>query len=155
MIGLFFLFYAGLGITVRIFSRRLPDRIGAGKVLFVGMLFQAAGMFCFGLVDREHSMRIILPAVLAGIGHGLTFHTMTSLTLAQFPKEVRGTGSAVALMMLDLGTIAGAPILGAIGQRYGFAALFSAIGVFCLIVALAYGTSRWLHHGKQTIARPM
>ncbi len=106
VIGLFFMCYAGLGIVVRLSSRRLPDRIGAKRVLFVGMLFMSVGMFCFGLVDARHSWMIIVPAVLAGTGHGLMFHTMTSLTLEPFPRNVRGTGSALALMMLDLGTIA-------------------------------------------------
>ena len=56
VIGLFFLCYAGMGITVRLSSRRLPDRIGARKVLLVGMLFMAAGMLCFGLVSAAAFM---------------------------------------------------------------------------------------------------
>lgn len=141
VIGLFFLFYAGLGITIRLCSRRLPDRIGARKVLFAGVLFMSVGMCCFSIVDAEHSWRIIIPAVLAGTGHGLMFHTMTSLTLENFPKPVRGTGSALALMMLDLGTLAGAPILGEIGQRFGFGALFGTIGAFCFVTGIAYAIS--------------
>ena len=38
VIGLFFLFYAGIAITVRLLSRRLPDRIGSVKVLLCGIL---------------------------------------------------------------------------------------------------------------------
>ena len=141
VIGLFFWFYAGLGITVRLSLRQLPDRIGPRKVLLVGMLFMSAGMSCFGLVDAGNAWMIIVPAVLTGIGHGLMFHTMTSLTLERFPTEVRGTGSALAVMMLDLGTIAGAPILGWIGEEYGFAMLFGAIGITCLLTAIAYAAS--------------
>jgi predicted MFS family arabinose efflux permease len=141
VIGVFFVCYAGLGITVRLSSRRLPDRVGARKVLLVGMLFMSAGMSCFGLVEAGRAWMIIVPAVLAGVGHGLMFHTMTSLTLERFPKEVRGTGSALALMMLDLGTIAGAPVLGWIGQEFGFPILFAAIGFICLATAIAYAVS--------------
>jgi MFS family permease len=143
VIGLFFLCYAGMGISVRLSSRRLPDRIGPRKVLLVGMLFMAAGMLCFALVSAQHSWMIVIPALLGGVGHGLMFHTMTSLTLEAFPKEVRGTGSALALMMLDAGTLIGAPVLGLIGECFGFAALFGSIGALCLVTAAAYGaTSR-------------
>ena len=72
----------------------------------------------------------MVPAILTGTGHGLMFHTMTSLTLENYPMAVRGSGSALALMMLDLGTIVGAPVLGLIGERFGFAILFGSIGGF-------------------------
>ncbi len=142
VIGLFFLGYAGLGIIVRLWSRRLPDRIGSGRVLLVGMCFMSLGMLSFGWVTAERVWLIMVPALLAGIGHSLMFHTMTSLTLENFPSEVRGTGSALALMMLDLGTIAGAPVLGLVGERYGYAILFATIGALCFATAIAYAASR-------------
>lgn len=141
VIGLFFLFYAGTGIVLRLTLRRLPDQIGSRKVLLAGMLLMSAGMFSFVLVDAANTWRIIVPALLTGAGHGLMFHTMTSLTLENYPHAVRGSGSALALMMLDLGTIVGAPVLGLIGERLGFPMLFGAIGGFCLVVAAAYFTT--------------
>lgn len=141
IIGLFFMCYAGLGIFVRLTSRRLPDRLGARKVLFVGMFFMSFGMCCFGMVDTQRPWMIIVPALLAGTGHSLMFHTMVSLTLETFPNAVRGTGSALALIMLDLGTLVGAPVLGLIGERFGFGVLFGSIGVFCLVSAIAYAAS--------------
>jgi predicted MFS family arabinose efflux permease len=78
---------------------------------------------------------IVVPALITGTGHGLMFHTMTSITVESFPSEVRGTGSALALMMLDFGTIAGAPVLGQIADRFGFDWMFTAIGAFALLVA--------------------
>jgi len=141
IIGLFFLFYAGTGITLRLSLRRLPDRIGATKVLLGGMAAMAIGMFSFAIVDAAHTWLIIVPAALTGAGHGLMFHTMTSITLENYPLAVRGSGSALALMMLDLGTIVGAPILGWIGQSFGFTALFASIGVATLVVAVTYAAS--------------
>jgi MFS family permease len=141
IIGLFFMCYAGLGIIVRLSSRRLPDRIGSRKVLFVGMFFMTIGMCCFGMVDAQHYWLIVIPAVLTGTGHSLMFHTMVSLTLENFPSAVRGTGSALALIMLDLGTLLGAPILGFIGEHFGFGMLFGSIGVFCFVCAITYGAS--------------
>jgi MFS family permease len=149
VIGLFFFFYAGVALVVRLASRRLPDRIGSKKVLMVGMTFMSVGMFAFGSVDSGHPWMIILPAVMAGVGHSLMFHTMTSLTLETFPIAVRGTGSALALMMLDIGTVGGAPVLGIIGERFGYAALFATIGGVCFSSGVIYVASQWLGSVKR------
>lgn len=141
VIGLFFACYAGMGITVRLTSRRVPDRIGPERVLLLGLIFMTVGMSAYSIVDADATWRIVIPAVLAGTGHGLMFHTMTSLTLEPFPHAVRGTGSALALMMLDGGTLAGAPVLGVIGDRYGFTALFGSVAALCAATAVVYGVS--------------
>ncbi len=143
VIGMFFWCYAGLAIFLRVGLRRLPDQIGSKKVLAAGSLLMSVGMFSYALVDQSHSWSIIVPALLCGAGHGLMFHTMTSLTLQWFPIELRGTGSSLALMMLDLGMIGGAPILGIIGELFGYTTMFVSIGCFCFLSLLVYATS---HH---------
>jgi MFS family permease len=105
------------------------------------MLFMGTGMFCYGLVDAAAPGMIILPALLTGTGHGLMFHTMTSLTIERFPDPVRGTGSALALMMLDLGMMSGAPALGQLAERWGFVAMFLTIGGLLWLTAGAYAIS--------------
>jgi MFS family permease len=140
---MFFWCYAGLAIFLRVGLRRLPDRIGPKRVLAVGALLMSAGMCSYSLVDSSHSWLIIVPALLCGAVHGLMFHTMTSLNLQWFPIELRGTGSSLALMMLDLGMIGGAPILGIIGEFFGYATMFVSIGGFCFLSLLVYGRS---HH---------
>ena len=141
VIGLFFWCYAGWGLLVRVGLRRMPERIGRRKILLAGMLFMSAGMFCFLLVDTAHPAMIVVPALITGTGHGLMFHTMMSLSVASFPSEVRGTGSALALMTLDLGTIVGAPLLGQIAESSGFPWMFAAIGGFSLLAAVGYAIS--------------
>ena len=141
VIGLFFWCYAGWGLTIRVILRRVPERFGRRKVLLAGMLSMATGMFCFTLVSDATPWLIVVPALVTGMGHGLMFHTMTALTIESFSMNVRGTGSSLALMMLDLGTIAGAPVLGQIAEVWGFNWMFSAIGLFTLGVAGAYAYS--------------
>ena len=136
--GLYFWCYAGWGLTVRVVSRRVPEMFGRRKVLLVGTFFMSIGMFCFFLVDSANPWKIMIPALITGTGHGLMFHTMTSLTIENFPIESRGTGSALSLMMLDLGTFVGSPILGEIAEVYGFAWLFIAVGGFCLFSGVLY-----------------
>ncbi|TWU45662.1 major facilitator superfamily transporter [Novipirellula aureliae] len=143
VIGLYFWCYAGVAITVRVGFRRLPDLIGPAKVLIVGSLFMSLGMFAFALVTPQRATMLVVPALLGGVGHSMMFHTMVSLTLARFPSSAHGTGSTLALMMLDLGTIIGAPVLGMLGQRYGFPALFATVGVVCLSATTIYFGSRF------------
>ncbi len=138
IIGLFFWCYAGWGMVVRVSLRRLPERWGRRKVLLTGMLFMSSGMFCFWLVDAAHPAMIAIPALLTGTGHGLMFHTMMSLTVASFPAPVRGTGSALALMTLDMGTIIGAPVLGQIAESAGFPLMFTVIGGFSFLAAALF-----------------
>ena len=138
VIGLFFLGYAGLAMLVRLSSRRLPDRVGPAKVLIAGIAFMSIGMLGFSWVTAERTWLILIPAGLTGIGHSLMFHTMTSITLASFPTMVRGTGSILALMMLDLGTILGAPVLGWIGEIYDYPVLFACIGMTCFLSGVIF-----------------
>jgi MFS family permease len=137
-IGLYFLGHAGWGLVVRLASRRVPDRRGRRKVLIAGTLFMGAGMFSFLWVSPERAWLLLVPGVICGTGHALMFHTMMSLSLDPFPLELRGTASALALMVLDLGSIAGAPILGLIASGYGYSVMFSAIGGVCLVAAAVY-----------------
>ncbi len=144
VIGLFFLCYAGIGLSIRIFMRRFPDRFGRRKVLVAGLTFMVAGMLCFLLVDAPHSSRIIIPGLLCGIGHGLMFHTGTSLLIEPFPDEVRGTASALALMLLDFGMFAGGPILGQLANTFGYHAIFLFIPACGILIGTAYAWTTWL-----------
>ncbi len=129
--GVFFYCYAGWGLTVRLTLRRLPERVGRRKVLLVGMLCMAVGMASYLLVSGERPWMILIPGLICGTAHALMFHTMTSLALERFPSQMRGTGSALALMMLDLGMVVGSPILGWIADNLGFPFLFIAISLCC------------------------
>ena len=137
--GLFFICYAGWGLTVRISSRKIPDRLGRRKMLLVGCAVMGSGMFLFPWVDAEHPWRLAAPALLCGTGHALMFHTATSLFLHTFPSEVRGAGSALSLMVLDVGSIAGAPVLGCIAFHFGYDWLFRSVGTMCFASGAVYG----------------
>lgn len=152
VIGLFFWCYAGWGLVVRIGLRRMPEWWGRRKVLLAGMSCMSLGMFCFWLVDAAHPWMIVVPGLITGTGHALIFHTMMSLAVASFPSEVRGTGSALALMMLDAGTIVGAPILGQIAETSGFAWMFTMVGCLSLLATVSYAISSvpvWQERLKQ------
>lgn len=138
MVGLFFWCYAGLGLVVRLTFRRAPERWGRRKVLLAGMIMIAIGMFCYAFVSDATPWMLVVPALVCGIGHALVFHTMSALALETFPQSVRGTGSAFTLMMMDVGFIGGAPLLGMIAEWVGYAWMFAAIGLTCVFAVVIY-----------------
>jgi MFS family permease len=137
-VGLFFVCYAGWGLTVRISSRKIPERLGRRKMLLFGGLIMAIGQFSYFLVDQQSPWWIVAPALITGTGHALMFHTATSLFVHTFPENSRGVGSAFALMIIDTGMIGGAPIMGWMAARYGYNSMFAAVGVAVLSSVVVY-----------------
>jgi MFS family permease len=140
-VSLFFICYAGLGFTLRVVFRRTPDRLGRRKVLLLGAVFMSLGMLSFLLVDPEHAILIVVPALLCGAGHSLMYHTCTSLFLDKFPPNVRGAGSGLSMVALDLGSIGGAQLLGEVAHRMGYGVLFVIVAGITLTSASVYAIS--------------
>ena len=99
------------------------------------------GMLSFLLVDADHPLRIIIPALLTGSGHSLMYHTCTGLFLQSFPSEVRGAGSALSMIAMDIGMIGGAQILGEVAYRFGYDLLFVFVAILTLAAGSAYAVS--------------
>lgn len=153
-LGPFFLVYAGWGLFVRLGLSGLPEQLGRRNVLLLGLAFFCVGMVSFLWVDGAHPLRLLLPALLCGSGHALTFHTMVSLTMESFPPRWHGTGSVLALMLLDLGQIGGAPVLGLIAYYAGFNWLFLSVGLGVLLAGayFAMGPERSAIDVTETIS---
>jgi MFS family permease len=136
--GPFFVVYATCGLTIRLLLRRVPDRFGNRKVLLVGTMIMGLGMLAFLGVDASHLVWLFVAAVLCGTGHALMFHTNTALVLESFPVAVRGTGSALSLMALDLGMVGGSPVLGLVAERWSYRWMFTGVAALCFLTAVGY-----------------
>jgi MFS family permease len=141
VVGLFFVCYAGWGLTVRILSRKIPDRWGRRKMLLFGAIVMASGQFTYLLVDKGHAWFVIVPALITGMGHALMFHTSTSLFVQTFPERSRGVGSAFALMIVDTGMIGGAPAIGWIAGRFGYNTMFVTVGAAVISAIVVYSVA--------------
>ncbi len=137
-VGLFFLGYGGWGLFVRLLSRRLADRVGRRRVLAAGTCFYALGLLCFLPVDASRPWLLLLPGMVCGTGHALTFPCVNALALEPFPQDVRGIGSSLSLMFFDLGAIAGAPILGTVAERFGYSPMFASAAIVTGVVVAYY-----------------
>ena len=84
----------------------------------------------------------MLAAWCGGTGHGLMFHTAGSVTIDKFPPEVRGTGTALATMFVDLGVVGGPPVLALIARQTSYPPMFLVIGGLVALIAILYAWSR-------------
>ncbi|MFZ9091650.1 MAG: MFS transporter [Planctomycetaceae bacterium] len=137
-VTLFFICYSTSGITIRITARKVPDRFGRRKVLIFGTGMMGTGMLLFHAVSAQNPWTLMLPGFFCGAGHGLMFHTCTSLFLEPFPNASRGAGSALSLMVLDIGTISGATVMGELAAGFGYPAMFTVVAAACFLTGMIY-----------------
>ena len=137
-VGCFFLIYGGWGLFVRIMSRAVADRIGRRKILCLGLLIMAVGLWSFLFMTPERWWLLFVPAILTGTGHALCFPAIHALILGPFPKPMRGTGSALFTVCADLGAFIGAPLLGTLANHWGFSGIFLVAGATSLFAFLFY-----------------
>ena len=134
-ITVFYMIYAGWGITIRLLLKSAPDRIGRRKVLLVGIVAMVMGYIGFCFITTDRLWALIIPAFCCGTGHGLSYHCMTSLTLESFPTKHRGTGTALAMMAFDFSAVVGMPIIPWIVVVAGYKAMF--LGIAATVTAIS------------------
>jgi MFS family permease len=105
-------------------------------MLVRGLIGHTVGHFL--LVNVSEGWHFILPSIVCGFGHALLFPAVVSLGSGSFPKECRGAGTAIILGFTDFGSLVFSPLLGRIGDRYGFPALYYTSSGIALLTALGY-----------------
>ena len=137
-ITIFYLVYAGWGMTIRILLKNAPDRIGRRKILCVGVISMVLGYCGYCTISVGNMWMVLVPALLCGTGHGLTYHCMTALSIQTFPSENRGTGSALALMAFDCGILVGMPVMARLVVWQGYNAMFLTVAATITIISAIY-----------------
>jgi MFS family permease len=123
-VGLFFTTYAGAAVVVRVFLGRLPDRVGAKRVLLPALGTLALG---FALLAFAQSPRDVAWAgLLCGVGHGYTFPILFSLVVTRSRESERGAAMSIFTALFDVGVLVGGPSLGWMIEAAGFPAMFAA-----------------------------
>ena len=134
-LGVFFMAYAGLALALRVILRQVPDQLGRRKVLLVGLCLCGSAAFSLVFVDPAHPWLPVVSGLLGGSGHALTWPPLTSLAIERFPQESRGAGVALCFLVVDVGNIAGAPLLGHLAEDIGWLALFVTASAACFVSA--------------------
>ncbi|HEX9364217.1 MAG TPA: DHA2 family efflux MFS transporter permease subunit [Candidatus Dormibacteraeota bacterium] len=100
------------------FAGRLADRIGGKYILMTGITLFTIGMGSIAFVAGPDSTWIdfLAPAVVAGLGMGMTFAPMTTVAMRNIEPRVAGSASAVLNTIRQLGAVIGSAVIGAVLQ---------------------------------------
>lgn len=132
-VGIVFFAYATAAIVTRVAGGRLPERLGARRVLLPALLAFAVGLAATPLSTSTASLLAI--GALCGAGHGYAFPILNVLAVARTPARVRGAVVSLYTAMIDLGQMIGAPLLGAIAT-VSFPVMFW-VAALALLAAIA------------------
>ncbi|WP_229073209.1 DHA2 family efflux MFS transporter permease subunit [Actinoplanes sp. DH11] len=96
-------------------------RLGIRNLIVAGQLFLAAGLLWIGLATTTDVTygRLVVAFALAGIGMGLTFAPVSTMTLASVSADQRGVASGTNNTIREFGVAAGVAALSSIFSTYG------------------------------------
>lgn len=130
-VGLFFAFYAGTAIVLRLTFGWVPDRVGPKRALGPAMLFLAAGLIV--LSAATSGTGVALAGLLCGVGHGYTFPILYALTVTRARVAERGAAMAVYTGLFDAGTLVGGPLLGVLIRWFSYDTMFLSAAAFVVL----------------------
>src|SRR5215469_9035942 len=123
-VGLFFSFYSGAAVFLRLFLGWLPDRVGPKAVLFPALALLCAGLLLLSAAVRTRDVAIA--GVLCGLGHGFTFPILSGFVVKRAREAERGAALSLFTALFDLGVLIGGPAFGAVIRAGGYPAAYRA-----------------------------
>lgn len=131
-VGMFFSFYAGAAISLRVFFGWLPDRVGPKRVFFPSMVTIGAAMMVLAAARSE--AWIATAGVLAGIGHGFAFPILSALVVDRANPGDRGSAVSLFTAVFDAGIVLGGLLFGPIaGDEKDFRTMYVVAGIIPLV----------------------
>jgi MFS family permease len=120
--AVFFVCYSIAAVTLRIFGRGLPDRIGPRRLLVPALAALALGLT---LVAFVHSLFMLGSAgLLCGMGHGYLFPILSGLAIEGTGRHARGSAMSFFTAVFDLGQMVGPPLFGVVAEWIGYPGMF-------------------------------
>ena len=126
--GLVTSIFSFLSILSALVSSRL--KTSAKNVVMLGFLFHAVGSFLIPL--KEGMPMLYLSQALSGVGNGLIFSLLMSISISGIKDSMRGSGMGIFQTIYGLGMIAGPILFGYISQSFSMSAGFITFGALSL-----------------------
>jgi len=126
-ISLYYLSYSGMAVLTRFVGGRLADRVGELRIIPYAMLLTGLGLVLLCFLGGEAIL--ILSGLMSGCGHGFLFPCLTAVAVRDEPIAIRGKVTGAFTGSMDAGAFSGSILLGYIGERAGFPALFFTAGL--------------------------
>ena len=138
--GLFFLYFTGASVAIRVFAGRASDKFGRIAVLKVATLVMALGMLLIGFAQTVPMF--MLGGVVFGLASGMNTPTVFAWTIDLSRERHRGRAMATMYISLELGIGIGALLSGWLYNNddarfvfaYGAGALLAATAFVYLLV---------------------
>ena len=120
--SVFFFCYSLAAVTLRVFGRNLPERIGVRRMLVPALASLAAGLY---LVASFRSLAMLgLAGLFCGMGHGYLFPILSGMAIDGTDRRARGAAMSFYTAVFDLGQMLGPPFFGWIAEVADFPAMF-------------------------------
>ncbi|MGD2101704.1 MAG: MFS transporter [Acidimicrobiia bacterium] len=134
--GLVMLVNAAVLVAIRVFGRRLPDRLGARDASSVGLAFAALG-FALPAVF-PHPIALYAGAASFGIGHALLYPALFVLAVNRASADERSAAVGSLKAGESIGMASGVAVLGVVASLWGYGAVFgiAAATTLCGLVLL-------------------
>ena len=126
----FFAAYASTTIALRVFGRRLPDRMGAHPIAVPSFGVFALGLAALCLLPQRGVL--VAAGMACGAGHGSLFPVLNGLAVTRTPARFHGTVVSLYTAALDGGAVLGTPLCGAIAHMAGYRAMFAVMAAASL-----------------------
>ena len=128
-------------IACRVALRGVSDRAGHLPVSLVAMSLVTLGYL--SLVMPPTAVSLTLSAVVLASGSAVLYPTLAALVVERAPERERGLALGTLSGSWDLGVVVGATLIGAVADRFSYAAgfgvgaVFGALGVCALALTVA------------------
>ena len=129
----FFLAYSGTSVVLRLFGRRLPDRLGPHRVAVPFLAVFGLGLL--GVCGLPAAGVMVMAGMACGAGHGVLWPVLQSLALDRTAAAMAGSTVALSTAALDVGGVVGNPIFGWVAETFGYRPMFT-LAAGCAVVAL-------------------
>lgn len=138
-VGLFFSAYVIVAVLERVFLGWLPDRVGRKRVLYPSMAAVMLGFFVLAFAGSW--VGVAFAGALCGAGHGFAFPILTAMVVDRAPDTDRGSAMSFFTALLDIGTLIGGPLLGAVIDTAGWGPMYVVCGAALGIATVIF--ARW------------
>jgi MFS family permease len=132
--GWVFLLYSAIVVAIRIFGRRLPDRLGAKQAAGSALGLLAAGLATIGLWNEP--VGLFAGTALFAVGTALAFPALMTLAVNRAEPSERSSVIGTFSACIDVGFALGALSLGAVASFAGYDGVFIAGALASVVGAL-------------------
>ena len=143
--GLVFLVFGAVVVAVRVFGRRIPDRLGARLTGSIACTTIALGLALAALWPSE--LGLYVGAAIFAAGQALAYPAIALLALTRSAPAERSAAVGAVAAFIDIALASGAFLLGIVAEVFDYRAVFvmGAVSALCgllLLLRVGVGAAR-------------